>query len=272
MGLIPDLGRYPGEGNGTHSSTLVWEIPWTEEPGGLQSMGSQRVCRDWATKASRVCYVYGYTLLINPDFFLKRGKSSQNLILEDIKRRRQRLLPRASGSSLQPRSKCWVRQLQHEDPSFQKNRERASNPCRPLEKLQQKSSICRSQQKNNAARRNCSSSYKAHNLFAEIFEGRVYQTLSFTISHLNRSWCWLLCWRNHNFPNSRSTLQHKDFMPADESNSDHQQSHSRPYFKCKYPDSYKWALWPLFTCLPTLICTLCFFMHLRKTRTEKVIH
>ena len=27
----------------THSSTLAWEIPWTEEPGGLQSMGSQRV-------------------------------------------------------------------------------------------------------------------------------------------------------------------------------------------------------------------------------------
>ena len=32
-----------GEGNGTHSSTLVWKIPWTEEPGGLQSMGLQRV-------------------------------------------------------------------------------------------------------------------------------------------------------------------------------------------------------------------------------------
>ena len=27
----------------THSSVLAWEIPWTEEPGGLQSMGSQRV-------------------------------------------------------------------------------------------------------------------------------------------------------------------------------------------------------------------------------------
>ena len=27
----------------THSSTLAWSIPWTEEPGGLQSMGSQRV-------------------------------------------------------------------------------------------------------------------------------------------------------------------------------------------------------------------------------------
>ena len=31
-----------GGGNGTHSSVLVWEIPWTEKPGGLQSMGSQK--------------------------------------------------------------------------------------------------------------------------------------------------------------------------------------------------------------------------------------
>ena len=31
------------EGMATHSSVLVWEIPWTEEPGGLQSMGLQRV-------------------------------------------------------------------------------------------------------------------------------------------------------------------------------------------------------------------------------------
>ena len=30
----------------THSSTLVWKIPWTEEPGRLQSMGSQRVGHD----------------------------------------------------------------------------------------------------------------------------------------------------------------------------------------------------------------------------------
>ena len=30
----------------THSSILAWEIPWTEEPGGLQSMGSQRVEHD----------------------------------------------------------------------------------------------------------------------------------------------------------------------------------------------------------------------------------
>ena len=32
-----------------HSSTIAWKIPWTEEPGRLQSMGSQRVGHDWAT-------------------------------------------------------------------------------------------------------------------------------------------------------------------------------------------------------------------------------
>ena len=34
----------------THSSILAWRIPWTEEPGGLQSMGSQRVEHNCATK------------------------------------------------------------------------------------------------------------------------------------------------------------------------------------------------------------------------------
>ena len=33
----------------THSSTLAWKIPWTEEPSSLQSMGSQRVGHDWVT-------------------------------------------------------------------------------------------------------------------------------------------------------------------------------------------------------------------------------
>ena len=40
------------EGMATHSSTLAWKIPWTEEPGRLQSMGSQRVRDDWATSLS----------------------------------------------------------------------------------------------------------------------------------------------------------------------------------------------------------------------------
>ena len=34
----------------TYSSFLAWEIQWTEEPGGLQFMGLQRVGQDWATK------------------------------------------------------------------------------------------------------------------------------------------------------------------------------------------------------------------------------
>ena len=38
------------EGMATHSSILAWRIPWTEEPGRLQSMGSQKVWQDWATK------------------------------------------------------------------------------------------------------------------------------------------------------------------------------------------------------------------------------
>ena len=42
-GSIPGSGRSPGEGNGNHSSTLACKIPWTAEPGRLQSMGSLRV-------------------------------------------------------------------------------------------------------------------------------------------------------------------------------------------------------------------------------------
>ena len=46
LGSIPRSGRCPGEGNGNHSSILAWRIPWTEEPGELQSMGLQRVGRE----------------------------------------------------------------------------------------------------------------------------------------------------------------------------------------------------------------------------------
>ena len=38
----------------THSSTLAWKIPWTEKPGRLQSMGSQRVGHDWSDLAAAV--------------------------------------------------------------------------------------------------------------------------------------------------------------------------------------------------------------------------
>ena len=41
-----------------HSSPLAWKIPWMEEPGGLQSMGSQRVRHDWATSLSRFTFMH----------------------------------------------------------------------------------------------------------------------------------------------------------------------------------------------------------------------
>ena len=43
-----------GEEMATHSIILAWKIPWTEEPGGLQSMGSQRVGHDWATEPTHM--------------------------------------------------------------------------------------------------------------------------------------------------------------------------------------------------------------------------
>ena len=49
---VGDLGSIPGwedpleKGMATHSSILAWKIPWMEEPGRLQSLGSQRVRRD----------------------------------------------------------------------------------------------------------------------------------------------------------------------------------------------------------------------------------
>ena len=41
-----------------HSSTLAWKIPWTEEPGGLQSMGSRRVGHNWETSLSLFIFLH----------------------------------------------------------------------------------------------------------------------------------------------------------------------------------------------------------------------
>ena len=49
-GSITELGGSPGEGNGNPLQYLAWEVPWTEEPGRLQSMGLPRVGHDLVTK------------------------------------------------------------------------------------------------------------------------------------------------------------------------------------------------------------------------------
>ena len=46
LGSIPGLENPLEEGMVTHPSILAWRIAWTEEPGGIQSMGSQRVGHD----------------------------------------------------------------------------------------------------------------------------------------------------------------------------------------------------------------------------------
>ena len=50
VGSITGSERSPEKEMATYSVILAWEIPWTEEPGGLQSMGSQRVRHNLVTK------------------------------------------------------------------------------------------------------------------------------------------------------------------------------------------------------------------------------
>ena len=77
LGSIPGLEDPLGEGTATHSSILAWRIPWTEEPGGLQSIVSHRVGHNWsdllhmhiwpwdlASKAFLVMWLFVQTIVI----------------------------------------------------------------------------------------------------------------------------------------------------------------------------------------------------------------
>ena len=52
------------KGIATHSSILVWRIPWTEKPRGLQSMGSQKIRHDQATNTLAASHVLMYTIIV----------------------------------------------------------------------------------------------------------------------------------------------------------------------------------------------------------------
>ena len=56
--MCSDIPCYGEKAMAPHSSTLAWKIPWTEEPGGLQSMGSLRVGLDWATSLSLFTFMH----------------------------------------------------------------------------------------------------------------------------------------------------------------------------------------------------------------------
>ena len=62
-----------------HSSTLAWKIPWTEEPGGLQSIGSQRFRHNLATKQQPTGeYTGGFILhsMLEKNIFTLKHKNS----------------------------------------------------------------------------------------------------------------------------------------------------------------------------------------------------
>ena len=67
-----------------HSSTLAWKTPWTEEPCGLQSMGSKRVGHDWATSLSlSVSYL---SLCLSLNSFCPEAVSPETRCVISIKR------------------------------------------------------------------------------------------------------------------------------------------------------------------------------------------
>ena len=77
------------EGMATHSNILAWRIPWTEEPGGLQSMGFQRLGHDWACTHARIVCTNRWCQTIRdetpfpkefPNKFLLQCSSNQKLI------------------------------------------------------------------------------------------------------------------------------------------------------------------------------------------------
>ena len=60
LGSVSGSGRSPAEGNGIHSSIPAWRIPWTEEPGGLQSMESQGVGLDCTTNFQLLSLTFSF--------------------------------------------------------------------------------------------------------------------------------------------------------------------------------------------------------------------
>ena len=56
----------------THSSILAWKIPRAEEPGGLQSMGFQRVRQDWVIEHARMDFIWILTWTKSLSHFIKR--------------------------------------------------------------------------------------------------------------------------------------------------------------------------------------------------------
>ena len=69
----------------THSSISVWEIPWTEEPGRLQSMGVTRVRHSWAHTHCSIHYIsFSFGKLLFQSFFLMVNINRHNLHKQEL--------------------------------------------------------------------------------------------------------------------------------------------------------------------------------------------
>ena len=64
-GSISGSGRSPGGGNGNHSGILAWRIPWTEEPGRVQSIEWKREEHDWATEQTHMKRISSWEVVLN---------------------------------------------------------------------------------------------------------------------------------------------------------------------------------------------------------------
>ena len=92
----------PGEDNGTPLQYFAWKIPWVEEPGGLQSMGSLRVGHDWATSLSLFTFMHWRRKWQPAPVFLpgeSQGRGSLVAAVYGVSQSRTRLKRLSSSSS-----------------------------------------------------------------------------------------------------------------------------------------------------------------------------
>ena len=95
----------------THSSTLVWKMPWTEEPGRLQSMGLQRVRHGWATSLTIIILSWAVTRLLH--FSQEKSQTGTSLVVQWLRLR----LPMQ-----RVQIRCLVRDLRSHMPRGQKTK------------------------------------------------------------------------------------------------------------------------------------------------------
>ena len=120
-----------------HSSPLAWRIPWTEEPGRLQSMGSLRVKHDWAASLSLFTFMHGggngnplqCSCLEN-----LRDGGAWWAVVYGVAQSRTRLKQLSSSSSIQVIRASLIAQLVKNLPAMQETRVRFLSPGDPLEK------------------------------------------------------------------------------------------------------------------------------------------